>query len=78
MEVRYFAAAADAAGRDSEAFSAPNRTVAEVVEQVVGRHGSPMERIIARGSILCDGVLVRDYGRPAGARLDVLPPFSGG
>ncbi|MCS0499062.1 MoaD/ThiS family protein [Protaetiibacter mangrovi] len=74
--VRYFAGAVDAAGRESEVVAAS--TVAEVLDQLRDRYGPQMERIIRTGSQLSDGIAVRDARGPVGARLDILPPFSGG
>ena len=75
--VRYFAAAAEAAGREEETIeSAP--TVGELRSLLIDRYGSGMERVLASGSFLVDGVVSRDDLRTVGARVDVLPPFAGG
>jgi molybdopterin converting factor small subunit len=75
-EVRYFAAAAEAAGRDSESLAAA--TVGELRALLEERYGEAMARVLRTGSFLVDGVVSRDPGRALGARVDVLPPFSGG
>jgi molybdopterin converting factor small subunit len=75
-EVRYFAAAAEAAGRESESLEAT--TVGELKAVLVQRYGALMERVVASGSFLVDGIASRDDARPIGARVDVLPPFAGG
>jgi sulfur-carrier protein len=75
--VRYFAAAADAAGREEE--SLPRlATVGELRALLASRYGSAMERVLASGSFLVDGVVSRDDSRTIGTRVDVLPPFAGG
>ena len=76
VQVRYFAAAAEAAGRDDESFEVA--TVGELRAELEGRYGEPMARVLRSGSFLVDGVVSRDPERAVGARVDVLPPFSGG
>jgi molybdopterin converting factor small subunit len=75
-EVRYFAAAAEAAGRQTEALEAA--TVGELRELLVERYGDAMARVLRHGSFLVDGVVSRDPARALGQRVDVLPPFAGG
>ncbi|MDH6181539.1 molybdopterin synthase sulfur carrier subunit [Microbacteriaceae bacterium SG_E_30_P1] len=77
VEVRYFAAARDAAGLASEQVAGVS-TVGELKELIVGRYGDAMRRVVASGSFLVDGVVSRDDARELGARVDVLPPFAGG
>lgn len=73
--MRYFAAAAEAAGREEETLTA--ETVGELREALLGRHPA-LDPVLAKGSFLVDGVVTRDPARALGARVDVLPPFSGG
>jgi len=75
-EVRYFAAAAEAAGRDAEHLSAA--TVGELRAVLEARYGDAMARVLRSGSFLVDGVVSRDPDRALGDRVDVLPPFAGG
>jgi molybdopterin converting factor small subunit len=75
-EVRYFAAAAEAAGRDAEVLDAA--TVGELRASLEARYGDAMARVLRNGSFLVDGIVSRDPGRALGERVDVLPPFSGG
>ncbi len=75
-EVRYFAAAAEAAGVLSETLDAP--TVGELKALLLERYGDAMARVLKSGSFLVDGVVTRDASRPVGARVDILPPFAGG
>jgi molybdopterin converting factor small subunit len=74
--VRYFAAAAEAAGVEEETLSAD--TVGALRTQLVERYGDTMSRVLRAGSFLVDGVVSREDARALGARVDVLPPFAGG
>ena len=78
MRVRYFAAAADAAGRTEETLDVPGATVGALRDELESRYGEAMERVLRTGSILVDGVVSRDSERPLGDAADVLPRFSGG
>jgi molybdopterin synthase sulfur carrier subunit len=73
--VRYFAAAAEAAGRDEERLTAS--TVGELRDTLLASYPA-LAPVLAKGSFLVDGVVTRDPTRPLGTRVDVLPPFSGG
>lgn len=75
-EVRFFAAAAEAAGRGS--VETALTTVGELRDDLVARYGEAMARVLRNGSFLVDGVVTRDRSRALGARVDVLPPFAGG
>ena len=82
VTVRYFAAAADAAGRLEETLPAVE-TVGELRGLLIEKYGEPMSRVLASGSFLVDGVVSRDDARRLSlhskdARVDVLPPFAGG
>jgi molybdopterin converting factor small subunit len=74
--VRYFAAAAEAAGREEETLAAS--TVGELHEELGRRYGPAMVRVLERGSVLADGVVTRDRSVRLAQRVDVLPPFAGG
>jgi molybdopterin converting factor small subunit len=73
--VRYFAAAAEAAGREEETLTAS--TVGELRETLLVSYPA-LEPVLAKGSFLVDGVVTRDPARAVRERVDVLPPFSGG
>ena len=77
VTVRYWAAAREAAGRDSEVATGC-ATVGAVVDQVTARHPA-LARVAAVSSLLLDG---RSTTRAAavgdGAVVEVLPPFAGG
>ncbi|GAA3800991.1 MoaD/ThiS family protein [Cellulomonas soli] len=77
ITVRYFAAAAEAAGLEQE--QVPAGSLASVLAEVVARHGAELDRVLGRCALLADGVRVEGAEPvPAGAVLDVLPPFAGG
>jgi len=79
LTVRYFAAARAAAGVDAEPLEVSG-TVDDAIRAIRDRHGSELGRVLDRCSYLLDEVAVRDRSTslPAGATLDVLPPFAGG
>ncbi len=78
VRVRYFAAAAEAAGREEEMLFLPaGTTVGELREDLARRHAG-LEAVMRSGSFLVDSVVSRDLSRPIGERVDVLPPFAGG
>ncbi len=77
VRVRYFAAAAEAAGREEEMLTSV-ATVGDLRALLVERFGEPMTRVLANGSFLVDGIVSRDDSRELGYHVDVLPPFAGG
>lgn len=78
VTVRYFAAAAEAAGTSSEQVEAT--TLGGLLAEVVGRHGEALGMVLGRCSVLLDGRRADDPATELtpGATLDVLPPFAGG
>ena len=80
VTVQYFAAARAAAGTEAETLTVPpGATVAALIDTLAGRDPK-LAAVLQRCSYLLDGVAVRDRSTalPAGATLDVLPPFAGG
>lgn len=77
MTVRYFAAAAEAAGRTEEQVSV-EPTAGALRTLLAERYGAAMQRVLDSGSLLVDGTVTRDPDRPLRQRVDVLPPFAGG
>ncbi|WP_309103402.1 MoaD/ThiS family protein [Microbacterium sp.] len=74
--VRYFAAAAEAAGRETE--ERDERTLLALRAAVIEQHPA-LADILPRCAVLVDGVRADDDRRLDEARLiDVLPPFAGG
>lgn len=78
ITVRYFAGARAAAGRDEEKVSATD--LAALLDELAGRHGVALVRVLDVASFLVDGTACRDRraALPAGCTVDVLPPFAGG
>jgi molybdopterin converting factor small subunit len=76
VTVRYWAAARAAAGVASDVVTGV--TVGEVVEAAVGLHPA-LRPVAAVATFLVDGsAAARDRAVPAGATVEVLPPFAGG
>jgi sulfur-carrier protein len=81
VQVRYFAAAKSAAGRDTESVELPaGASVNALATLLAERHGSAFTQVVKRCSYLVNEVAVRDHTRaiPENAMVDVLPPFAGG
>lgn len=76
--VRYFAAAAEAAGSEIEHVDAG--TLGDLLDDLRTRHGSRLSRVLDASSVLHEGQYVRDPTTPLpdDAVVDVLPPFAGG
>lgn len=79
ITVRYFAAAAEAAGADQEEWQPVGAATIDALRaELEQRHGAPMRRVLRSGSFLVDGTVRRDGGEIGGSVVDVLPPFAGG
>ncbi|KRQ17904.1 molybdenum cofactor biosynthesis protein MoaD [Mycobacteroides sp. H001] len=80
IRIRYFAAAANAAGIEEETVELPAGASFDDLTRQLAAKGPELERVLARCSLLHDGVAVRDRShRPeSGSVVDVLPPFAGG
>ena len=79
VTVRYFAAAAEAAGCEEEQLTLPQEAnLGDLKSILVTRYGDLMGRVVESGSFLIDGVVRRDETHPVGERVDILPPFAGG
>jgi sulfur-carrier protein len=78
VTVRYFAAAAEAAGVTTETVSAGS--VGDLVASMVRSHGPGLQNVLAWCSLLAAGVRVSDDATllADGVTVDVLPPFAGG
>lgn len=77
VRVRYFAAAAEAAGREEEQVTV-EATAGALRAWLADRYGAAMQRVLDAGSLLVDGTVTRDPARPLRSTVDVLPPFAGG
>jgi sulfur-carrier protein len=79
VTVRYFAAAAEAAGCGEEQLSiAEGATLGQLRAALVARHGQAMARVLDVAAYLQDDELTRDLDDAVASRVDVLPPFAGG
>ncbi|KQM82708.1 MoaD/ThiS family protein [Agromyces sp. Leaf222] len=79
VTVRYFAAAAEAAGLEEERLElAASATVADLRDLLLARYGAPMERVLKSGSFLVGGRVERDPAAALSEQVDILPPFAGG
>jgi molybdopterin converting factor small subunit len=76
--VRYFAAAAEATGVESEALAVEPATLGALQDALVERYGEPMQRILRSGSFLVGGIVRRARDTAVSGTVDVLPPFAGG
>ncbi|WP_250447133.1 MoaD/ThiS family protein [Actinotalea sp. C106] len=77
VTVRYFAGAAEAAGRASEQVA--SGTTAGLRRELVTIHGQRLEAVLGRCSLLSAGRRLSDEDEVLpGATVDVLPPFAGG
>ncbi|MFV0253618.1 MAG: MoaD/ThiS family protein [Beutenbergiaceae bacterium] len=76
--VRYFAAAAEAAGTESEELAATS--VGQLRAAMVARHGDGLARVLPRCALLVAGQRADDESHPVSDDdvVDVLPPFAGG
>lgn len=76
--IRYFAAAAEAAGTSSESVDAAE--LGELRQAVIDAHDTGFARVLERCSVLVDGVAGQSPHTPlsADSLVDVLPPFAGG
>ncbi len=79
MRITYYAAAADAAGTTTTSLDDGDLTAAQLVARL-GGEDAKLADVLSRCSLLVDGSPVREESEliPAGARVDVLPPFAGG
>lgn len=80
VAVRFFAAAAEAAGTPEEVHLLDTgASGAALVAALTAAHGDELGRILAMSSLLADGTVVTDLAAPLTAHeVDVLPPFAGG
>ena len=79
VTVRYFAAAAEAAGLEEEQIVVePDATLASLKAVLADRYGDQMRKVMDAGSFLIDQVVRRDPAAVLSDRVDVLPPFAGG
>ncbi|MGQ4596640.1 MoaD/ThiS family protein [Nocardia sp. R6R-6] len=79
VEIRYFAAIADAVGKDIETMDFPaGATVADLRATLAATYGPDLDKMLAVCAYLIGDELTRDPSAVLSARVDVLPPFAGG
>ncbi|MCU1648004.1 MAG: hypothetical protein JWN03_8279 [Nocardia sp.] len=79
VEVRYFAAIADAVGKPGELLDLPaGSTIADLCASITATYGPKLEPMLAVCAYLIGDELTRDSTTLLPARVDVLPPFAGG
>ncbi|MCI4658741.1 MoaD/ThiS family protein [Cryobacterium zhongshanensis] len=76
--IRFFAAAAEAAGTESTTVDVSS--VGDLRALLTERHGVEFARILSRCSLLVNGTRAADDAVPLAGTdtVDVLPPFAGG
>lgn len=76
--IRFFAAAADAVGSDEAQLQVAS--VGDLRQELSERYGSTTADVVAKCSIMIDGVRVEsnEHVIHDGDTVDVLPPFAGG
>ncbi len=78
MKVRYFAGAAEAAGREEQVLDG-ERTLGSLRSTMAAEHGPEFAAVLERCAVLVDGARGADELLiPDTATVDVLPPFAGG
>jgi molybdopterin converting factor small subunit len=79
VEVRYFAAIADAVGKSTESLDLPaGATVADLRASLAAAYGSEVDSLVGVCAFLIGDELTRDPSAMLRDRVDVLPPFAGG
>ncbi|MEV6427341.1 MoaD/ThiS family protein [Nocardia sp. NPDC051463] len=79
VEIRYFAAIADAVGKDKETLDFPtDATIADLRTTLAESYGSDLDKMLAVCAYLIGDELTRDPATLLAPRVDVLPPFAGG
>ncbi|BCK54129.1 MoaD/ThiS family protein [Nocardia wallacei] len=79
VEVRYFAAIADAVGKSSERLDLPpEATVADLRRALTTTYGPTLDPMLKVCAYLIGDELTRDETTPLASQVDVLPPFAGG
>jgi molybdopterin converting factor small subunit len=78
VTVRFFAGARAAAGRTADQAAAT--TLEQLIAELGAAYGARLSAVLAASSYLVDGLAWHDRTArlPAGATVDVLPPFAGG
>ncbi len=79
VEVRYFAAIADAVGKSTEVLELPaEATVGDLRRILSSTYGPGLDPMLKVCAYLLGDDLTRDARATLTPRVDVLPPFAGG
>ncbi|NEW41193.1 MoaD/ThiS family protein [Nocardia cyriacigeorgica] len=79
VEVRYFAAIADAVGKDTESLDLPSgATIGDLRTALARAYGPDLDKMLDVCAYLVGDELTRDAAAALTPRVDVLPPFAGG
>jgi molybdopterin converting factor small subunit len=79
VEIRYFAAIADAVGKASETLDLPaEATVADLRDALAAAYGADLDPMLKVCAFLVGDELTRDGTMQLTPQVDVLPPFAGG
>ncbi len=79
VEVRYFAAIADAVGKTTESLDLPaEATVADLRHALTTTYGPDLDPMLKVCAFLIGDELTRDATARLTPQVDVLPPFAGG
>ncbi|WP_194814880.1 MoaD/ThiS family protein [Nocardia sp. XZ_19_385] len=79
VEIRYFAAIADAVGKANETLDLPaEATVADLRTVLADTYGPDLDKMLGVCAYLVGDELTRDPSTVLTPRVDVLPPFAGG
>ncbi len=79
VDIRYFAAIADAIGKDREILDFPvHATIADLRTTLAESYGPDLDKMLAVCAYLIGDELTRDPSVALTPRVDVLPPFAGG
>lgn len=79
VEVRYFAAIADAVGKSAETLELPvGATVGDLRSTLSASYGPDLAKMLGVCAYLVGDELTRDPATPLTPRVDVMPPFAGG
>ncbi|MGF6885834.1 molybdopterin synthase sulfur carrier subunit [Nocardia sp. GAS34] len=79
VEVRYFAAIADAVGKSTEHLDLPaEATVSDLRHTLSAAYGPNLDPMLKVCAFLIGDELTRDASAVLTERVDVLPPFAGG
>lgn len=79
VEVRYFAAIADAVGKSSEHLDLPaDATIGDLRTTLAATYGPDLDPMLKVCAYLIGDELTRDATVTLPPRVDVLPPFAGG